>query len=178
MWIVVLKLGGDSKFGSQPLQDIRDLREALMRSIALSLETTFNPILTRETSIIVLPDGELPRISALGGESLKNAVRDFAKSDVPLMQSLGMLDAAAACITTSLRWLRIATFAAGTVSGLCAVGAIAVKATNALPGKDWPFYLAFGAVVFCLLPCVYCSLRVILCANTLDKEKARHADVR
>ena len=85
LWLVVLKLGGESEFGTKTLADIEKLRARLLRAIAVSLKGVFEPILmdasTVNVSSLVLPDqdddGRSRGITKLGEEKLLNAVRDF-----------------------------------------------------------------------------------------------------
>jgi len=185
MWLTVFKLGGESKFGKQPQDEIKDLRARLLRAIAVSLVDTFEPVLTLANSVevprLILNGGhevrESPKITKLGGEKLLNAVRDFVKSDVILMKSLRSLDAADSCITRYLRWLRVSTVVAGIVSGAFTLAAVSIKGGMLVIGGDWPFVAAFAIVVGCLATSAFFTLRVVLAVNRFEALKGKHADL-
>lgn len=185
VWLVVLKLGGESKFGKQPQEEIKDLRGRLLRAIAVSLVDTFEPILTLANSVevptLILPGDdkvrESPKITKLGGEKLLNAVRDFVKSDIILMKSLRSLDATDSYITRYLRWLRVSTVVTGIISGAFTLAALGIKFGMAVIGLDWPFVMAFALVVACLVSSALFILRVVLAVNRFEALKDNHADL-
>lgn len=184
-WMAVLKLGGESKFGKQPQEEIRSLRARLLRAIAVSLVDTFEPILTLANSVevptvILLGDDnvrESPKITKLGEEKLLNAVRDFVKSDVTLMKSLRSLDADDSCITRCLRWLRVSTVVTGIGSGAFTLAAVGLKAGMGVIDVGWPFVVAFALVAACLVSSAFFALRVVLAVNRFEALQDRHADL-
>ncbi len=185
MWLIVFKLGGESKFGKQPQDEIKDLRKGLLRAIAVSLAEKFEPILTLANSVdiskLILPGGTEPsrvaKITKLGEGKLLNAVRDFVKSDVILMKSLRSLDAADSCITRYLRWLRVSTIVAGIVSGAFVLAAVSIKGGMLVIGGDWPFVTAFAIVVGCLATSAFFALRVVISINRFEVLKEKNADL-
>ena len=184
-WLVVLKLGGESKFGKQPQEEIKDLRTRLLRAIAVSLVDTFEPILTLaksvDISMLILPGRTeligVAKITKLGEEQLLNAVRDFVASDITLMKSLRFLDAADSCIARYLRWLRVSTVVAGIVSGAFVLAVVSVKGGMLVIGGDWPYVAAFAIVVGCLATSAFFALRVVLAVNRFEALKEKHADL-
>ena len=185
MWLAVFKLGGESKFGKQTQEEIKDLRGCLLRAIAISLVDTFEPILTLANSVkvptLILQDdnvrGESPKITQLGREKLLNAVRDFVKSDIAAMKSLRSLDAGDSCITRYLRWLRVSTVVAGVVSGAFTLAAVGLKAGMAVIYVDWPYVAAFALVAACLVSSAFFALRVVLAVNRFETLKDKHANL-
>jgi hypothetical protein len=185
MWLAVFKLGGESKFGKQPQEEIKDLRARLLRAIAVSLVDTFEPILTLANSVevptLILPGNdevrESPKITKLGGEKLLDAVRDFVKSDITLMKSLRSLDAGDSFITRYLCWLRVSIVGAGIVSGAFTLAAVGLKGGMAVISVDWPFVAAFALVAACLVSSAFFALRVMLAVNRFEALKDRHADL-
>ena len=185
LWLAVLKLGGESKFGKQPQEEIKDLRARLLRAIAVSLVDTFEPILTLANSVevpaLILPGEEevrqSPKITKLGEEKLLNAVRDFVKSDITLMQSLRSLDASDSCISRYLRWLRVSTVVTGIASGVFALASVGIMAGVAVISADWPFVAAFALVAACLVSIAFFTLRVVLAVNRFEALNDKHADL-
>ncbi len=185
MWLAVFKLGGESKFGTQTLEDIKDLRARLLRAIAVSLKGVFEPILTDASTVnvssLVLPGndegGPSPGITKLGEEKLLNAVRDFVKSDVNRMKSLRSLDVAESHITRCLRMLRVWVIVSGIASGAFTLASLAITADMVMLTIDWPFVTAFALLAVCLASSAIFTLRVVLAVNTFDVLKDKHADL-
>lgn len=185
MWLTVFKLGGESKFGAQPQEDIKDLRAGLLRAIAVSLVDIFEPILTLANTVeaptlILTGNDEVeasPRITKLGGEKLLNAVRDFVKSDGTLMKSLRSLDAAESCIRRCLRTLRVCVVVTGITSGAFALVSLGITAGMEVIAVDWPFVAAFALVVSCLAGSAFLVLRIMLAVNAFEVLREKHADL-
>ena len=185
LWLAVYKLGGESKFGKQSQDEMKEIRGKLLRSIAASLAENLEPILTLANSIevpkiIVAGEGEVrasPTITSIGAEKLRNAVRDFVKSDAQLMLALRIVDTADSCITRHLNGLRLLTFCGAIGSGAFVIIALLLTAQAFIIASAWLFIVAFSLMVLLFFPCVYCVLRVVLAMNCFERLKDKHGDL-
>lgn len=183
-WLSVFKCGGESKFGKQSQDEMKEIRSALLRSISTSLAANLEPILTLANTVevpklIVTGDDEVrasPTITPIGGEKLLNAVRDFVKSDVKVMLALRKLDAVDSCITSHLNRLRLSVLAAAIASGVFALVACIMKTEAFKIASAWPYIVAFAVVVVLLSACAYCALRVIIAVNSFERLRETHGD--
>ncbi len=181
MW----KLHGESKFGKQPQEEIRDLRGRVLRSIAQSLVDVFEPILTQDSSVeisqLLQPDGTpvdtQPKIAVTGREALRDAVRDFVKSDVEMLKSLRSLDISDTRITDSMIWLRRLTLALAVASGIFVLLA-ALSRFEVWPGQsNWPHVVALFLSGSIVCATVAFTWRIMHSVNKFESLKGKHGDL-
>lgn len=182
--LAVFKCGGESKFGKQAQDEMADLRSGLLRSISASLVDNLEPILTLANSVevpkLILSGDEEVRASAnitlIGAEKLRNAVRDFVKSDAKAMLALCKVDALNSGITRHLNWLRLSVIATAIASGVFTLFASAMKAEMFTIDVQWPFILAFAIVVLLISACAYRALCVTIAVNSFERLRETHGE--
>jgi len=183
--LAIWKLHGESKFGKQPQDEMRELRGRVLRSLASSLVDVFEPILTLESTVqisgLLQSDGNPispePKITTTGEETFRNAVRDFVKRDHGMLKSLRSLDTSDSCITHALIWLRRLTLALSLVSGVFLLLAVLSK-FNIWPMESrWPHILGLitsGAIVCIVVAFLF---RIMHSVNVFDGLKGKYADL-
>jgi hypothetical protein len=180
----IWKLGGESKFGTEKVADLHNLRPKLLKSVVGSLELSLNPILTATTATEPLaldPDGNpMPKpakLSVDGKEALTNAVRDFVKAD-----SQGLLDLREAqllefLLNDSLNWLRKIVWMIFVASGLaCILMGIAKYEWLELKSA-WVHALSFAAVALLVVGVAFFFWRILSASSLVDGLKSRYADI-
>lgn len=184
-FLAVWKLHGDSKFGKQPQEEIRELRGRLLRSIAQSLVEVFEPILTYDTSVEISkllhadgsPVNTSPKITTIGKEAMRDAVRDFVKSDVETLKSLRTLDASNARITYSLIWLRRLTLTLAVASGGFALFAALSKFEVWRIESTWPHAVALFVSVSIVSTTVMFTWLIMHSVNNFERLKDKYDDL-
>lgn len=183
--LAVWKLHGDSKFGKQPQEEIRELRGKVLRSIAQSLVEVFEPILTQDTSFEISqllhldgkPVDSRPKVSIIGREALRDAVRDFVKSDAEKLKSLRSLDASDTCITNSLIWLRRLTLTLAVGSGIFLLFAALSKFDVWRFESIWPHIVSFFISASIICATIVYTWQIMHSINAFERLKDKHDDL-
>jgi len=180
-WLGVFKCGGESKFGKQTQEEIKEARSEVLRLLSASLVEKLQPLLSLADTVdvprlfVVGDDTRTPpTITPIGSEKLLNAVRDYVKSDAKSMLALRKLDSIDFCITKHLKWLRLTLFAVAFASGFFALFASTIKAEMFPFPWSWPFVAAFASVAILTLLAAYHALRVVLAVNSFEGLKETH----
>lgn len=186
-WVATLKLGGESKFATEHLKELNDLRPKLLRALSSSLAEALRPVLTLANTVevprVILVDGDdrpvPPSASTtpISEERLRDAVRDFVKSDVAGMKDLRSLDRADACLRTHLKRLRVASWLIAVLCGVFTLVAVLAKSEVFTLPQAWPHLAAFGVVIAVLAVMAYFALRILLAINRGDDLKKAYGDL-
>jgi len=132
-----MKLGGESKFATEHLKELSDLRPKLLRAVSSSLAETLRPVLTLANSVeaprVILVDEDerpvpaSPTFTPIGDERLRDAVRDFVKSDISGMKDLRVLDRVDGCLRLHLKRLRLGAWFVAVLCGVFTLVAVLAK---------------------------------------------------
>lgn len=182
-----MKLGGESKFCTEQLKELGDLRPKLLRSVSSSLAETLRPVLTLANTVeaprVILVDGDdrpvptSPSFTPIGSERLRDAVRDFVKSDISRMKDLRALDRVDACLRVHLKLLRVAAWMIAVLCGVFTLIAVLAKSEAFTLPQAWPHLTAFGVVIAFLAVMAYFALRILLALNRGDDLKKAYGDL-
>jgi hypothetical protein len=181
--VAVWKLGGESKFGTEKVSDLHNLRPKLLKAIASAVELSLNPILTAPmTESIEVDESGNPkpkpaRMTVDGREALTNAMRDFVKSQsTPLMdlRTANLLDD---LLTQSLRRLRHLACIVFAFTGIICLLLGASRFEWISLQHGWMHAIAF-IVLFCFLLMFTILLwRILNASSDVDRLKSRYADI-
>ncbi len=186
-WIATIKLGGESKFATDHLKELSDLRPKLLRAVSSSLADTLRPVITLANSVeaprVILlneddhPVPAAPRFTPIGEERLRNSVRDFVKSDIAGMKDLRVLDLVDSCLRSHLQRLRVGAWFIAFLCGVFTLVAVLAKSELFKLDAAWPHLTAFGIVIAVLGALAYFALRVLLAINRGDDLKKAYGDL-
>jgi hypothetical protein len=186
-WLAIMKLGGESKFATEHLKELCELRPKLLRSVSSSLAETLRPVLTLANSVesprVFLLDGDsrpvapVPSFTPIGEERLRDAVRDFVKSDISGMKDLRALDRADGCLRVHLKRLRVGVWFIAVLCGVFTLVAVLAKSEIFKLQEAWPHFAAFGIVIAVLVVMAYFVLRVLLAINRGDDLRKAYGDL-
>jgi len=179
----VWKLGGESKFGTDKVADLLNLRPKLLKSLVGSLELYLNPILTASsvTDIEVDANGNAkpmrPKLSVVGKEALTNAVRDFVKADSRGLLALRDAGALDARLNLSLDRLRKLVWFIFAVTGIFCLLMVVAKFEWWDLSATWIHVLALSAVVGMLVGVACLFWRILDASSRVDRLKSEYADL-
>jgi hypothetical protein len=180
----IWKLGGESKFGAEKINDLHALRPKVLKATVTALELTLNPVLTSGDNIESLdvdesgnPKPKPARLNVDGKEALTNAVRDFVKAKSAALVDLCHVNALDNRLTRCMRWLRHLVSALSIVTiifcGLMGTAKLEwTSMTNPLVhgvGFALIASLVFGSVL------LFCS--ILHASSKVDELKSRYADL-
>jgi hypothetical protein len=180
----IVKLGGESKFGTEKVADLHGLRPRLLKRLVSSLELSLNPILTTASSVESLErdqDGHpkpMPaRLSVTGKEALTNAVRDFVKSDNRSLLDLREAQILNDRLNQSLDWLRNLVWMLAVFTGAVSFAMIFSKCEWInLSSAYW--HVLFSSFLIVLLALIFWVLRrTLMDSSQVDKLKSGYVDI-
>lgn len=178
MW----KLGGESKFGTEKVSDLHNLRPKLLKSVVGALELCLNPILTASTVPQTVDSDGNPKampakLSVTSMEALTNAVRDFVKSDSQGLLDLRKAQCLDGLLIQSLNWLRNLVVGIFVASGLfCLLLGIA-KCEWLDLSAAWIHVISFVTVAVFFMSVAFLFWRILNASSHVDHLKSRYADL-
>ena len=180
----IWKLGGESKFGTEKINDLHALRPKLLNSVVKDLDLQLRPVLSVASSVEPFeedspgePRSSAAKLSVTGIESLTNAVREFVKSN-----SIGLLDLREAQhlemrLNLSMDRLRKAAWAAFASSGGMCLLMVPCKFEWTSFTASWIHATGFALSVMVLIFIAFMYWRILNYAGSVDRLKTSYADL-
>jgi hypothetical protein len=178
------KLGGESKFGTEKVADLQDLRPRLLKKLVTDLDRQIKPVLVKPiaTEWTDLDENGHPRsnaaqFSVAGLEALKDTVREFVKSDSPGLLDLREAHHLESRLNRSLNCLRKAVWGVFAASGAVCLLMVLGKFEWLGLKAAWIHGVALAVAVSLLLLIAFHYLRILNAAGSVDRLKSSYADL-